>query len=233
MTSTPDTLRRLWQRSLDLLFPPRCVSCGREGAFLCGTCLAMMPRLEPPYCAVCAKPTPSMFCRCQDTPLAVDGVRAPFRMEGAARKAVHALKYSNLRALAPELARLMAQHLEANPIPGDALVPVPLHPKRLRERGYNQAELLARSVGKLTGLPILNEALARTRPSAPQVSLASREARARNVQDAFQCARSVEGLALILVDDVVTTASTVSACAAALKARGATSVWALALAREV
>ncbi|MDP3062134.1 MAG: ComF family protein, partial [Chloroflexota bacterium] len=205
-TGAPVGLHRLWQRSLDLLFPPRCVGCGREGAFLCEACLEALPRLEPPYCAVCAEPTTGSLCtRCQDTPLAVDGVRAPFRMEGAARKAVHALKYSNLRALAPELARLMAQHLEANPIPGDALVPVPLHPKRLRERGYNQAELLARSVGKLTGLPILNGALARARPSAPQVSLASREARAQNVQGAFQCARSVEGLAIILVDDVVTT----------------------------
>jgi len=232
-TPTTTALRHLWERGLDLLLPPRCIGCGREGAFLCEPCLAALPRLEPPFCAVCAEPTAGGLCpRCRETSLAVDGVRAPFRMEGAVRKAVHALKYNNLRAIAPHLSRLMAQHLEASHISGNALIPVPLHPKRLRERGYNQAELLARGVGKLAGLPVLNEALVRARPSAPQVSLASREARALNVRDAFQCTGDVRGQALIVVDDVVTTASTVDACARALKAWGAASVWVLALARE-
>lgn len=227
-------LRLLWQQVLDLLLPPRCVGCGQEGVFLCDACQAALPRLTPPYCPRCAEPTAGGLCdRCRATPLALDGVRALFRFEGTVREAIHQLKYRNFRALAPELGRLLAQHLQSNSVPGAALVPVPLHPSRLRERGYNQAELLARQVGRLSGLPVRTDLLVRARRSAPQVSLANREARARNAEGAFECVGDVSGMAVIVVDDVVTTASTVNACATALKARGAASVWALALAREV
>lgn len=224
----------LWERALDLLLPPRCVICGHGGAFVCAACEASFPRLEPPYCAVCAEPAASGLCeRCRDAPPALDGVRAPFRMEGGVRLVVHSLKYRGLTALSPELSRLMAACLADNALPCDALVPVPLHPKRLRERGYNQAELLASGVGKLAGRPIRADALVRARASAPQVTVASREARVRNAEGAFACAVDVRGMALVVVDDVVTTGSTGNACAAALKAQGAASVWVLALAREV
>ena len=147
------------------------------------------------------------------------------------RDGIHALKYRNLRAAAPTLGRLLAQWLESKSVPGDVLVPVPLHRRRIRDRGYNQSELLAREVGRRTGLPVARDVLVRTRDTAPQVSL-SRQERAQNVEGSFACAGNVQGLRIILVDDVVTTGSTMFACAGPLRTGHAGSVWGLALARE-
>ena len=152
-------------------------------------------------------------------------------MEGAIRDAIHALKYRNLRAAAPTLGRLLANWLESTPVPGEALVPVALHNRRLRDRGYNQSALLAKEVGKRTGLPVIEDVLVRTRDTPPQVSL-SREERVRNVEGSFACVGNAQGRRFILVDDVVTTGSTMSACASALRAAEASSVWGLALTRE-
>jgi ComF family protein len=162
----------------------------------------------------------------------VDGIRAPFLMQGALREAIYALKYRGLRAAAPQLGRLLAQHLAGRPIPGDVLVPVPLHPNRLRRRGYNQAALLAREVARLTGLPVREELLVRQRDTPPQVQTATREQRRSNVLDSFAVTGDVRRLAVVLLDDVTTTGSTFSAAAGALKAAGAASVWGLALAKE-
>jgi len=112
------------------------------------------------------------------------------------------------------------------------MVPVPLHPSRLRSRGYNQSALLAREVSKLTGLPVKEDLLVRVKDAPPQMGL-GRENRWRNVGSAFQCVGDLRNQAVLLVDDVVTTGSTMSACASALKSAGAASVWGLALAREV
>ena len=221
--------------ALDLLFPSQCLGCGKHGSFLCPSCETSLPRLEPPYCKMCAQPvTSGSLCRdCVSAPpAAVDGIRAPFLMEGAIQEAIHALKYRNLRAAAPTLGRLLALWLESNPLHGDVLVPVPLHRRRLRGRGYNQSALLAKEVGKRAGLPVVEYLLVRTRDTPSQVSLPSREERARNVEGSFKCVGKVQGQKIILVDDVVTTGSTLSACATALRFGGAGSVWGLALARE-
>jgi len=153
-------------------------------------------------------------------------------MGGALREAIYALKYRGLRAAAPQLGRLLAQHLAGHPIPGDVLVPVPLHPHRLRHRGYNQAALLTKEVARLTGLPMREYLLARRRDTPPQVGTATREQRRTNVLDSFAVTGDTQGLAVVLVDDVTTTGSTFSAAAAALKAAGVASVWGLALAKE-
>lgn len=153
-------------------------------------------------------------------------------MEGTIREAIHAFKYRNIRAAAPELGRLLAQYLEAHPMPGEVLVPVPLHPRRLRSRGYNQAALLARELGKLSGMPVNERLLSRTKNTPPQVQTSNREERQINMAGSFEGRNNADGLAVILVDDVTTTGSTLSACAAALKEAGAASVWGLALAKE-
>ena len=116
-------------------------------------------------------------------------------------------------------------------MPGDVLVPVPLHPRRLRSRGYNQSELLARALSKKLGMEMDQRLLARTRNTPPQVS-ASREDRRDNVQGSFRCDGRVDKRPVILVDDVATTGSTLMACAGALKDAGAASVWGLVLARD-
>lgn len=235
--STAATIRRAIARAgglaLDLLLPMSCVVCRREGQYLCQGCEARLPRLQQPCCGLCAAPGHRPLCpRCQASPPAFDGVRAPYLMDGAVREMVHDLKYRNLRATAPHTGRLLAEFAEAAAMPADVLVPVPLHGRRLRERGYNQSELLAREVGKRLGLPVAPGLLRRTRPTPPQVSMASHEERTRNVQGAFQCPGDASGLRVLLVDDVCTTGSTLSACAWALKGAGAASAWGLVLARE-
>ena len=226
-------LSRAIGAALDLLFPPSCAVCHSEGSFLHDGCVAALPRLEQPYCGLCAGPGGASRCTwCVAAPPAYDGIRAPLLMEGAVRDMVYGLKYRNLRASAPELARLMAAHLESATLAADLLIPVPLHRRRERERGYNQSRLLARELSVLTGIPVSERALRRTRDTPPQVAMSGHEERRRNMEGAFECAESVAGQSVLLVDDVVTTGSTMSACAGPLKAAGASSVWGLVLARQ-
>ena len=223
--------------TLDLLLPPRCLGCGKEGNLLCPPCIAALPRLEPPYCAVCSDVGVSGTCRnCREPALnshrQIEGIRAPYLMQGLAREAIHQFKYRNVRVAAPLLGRLLADYLSANPMPGDTLIPVPLHPRKLRERGYNQAGLLARELGKITGLPVAEKLLYRTRNTPPQARTASRKQRLENTAGVFAGRGDIAGRSFIVVDDVSTTGSTLAACAAALKESGAVSVWGLAFAKE-
>ena len=225
-------LSRLTSSAIDLLFPLHCAGCRREGKLLCAACVDELPRLLPPYCNWCASPGTRSPCReCGQSPLAVDVIRAPFLMKGAIREAVHSLKYRGVRAAAPELGRLLAQYLAVRPVPGGVLVPVPLHPRRLRNRGYNQSALLAQELAKLSGLALEEGLLARITNAPPQTGAASRSQRRANVAGGFRCSGEARGKRVVLVD-VATTGSTLSACAAALKAAGAASVWGLVLARE-
>jgi len=150
------------------------------------------------------------------------------------RDAIHQLKYRNLKAIAPCLAELLAHYLESNPLPGEALIAVPLHPKRLRERGYNQSQLLAWELAKLINLPVIEDRLIRVKEAKPQVKAANLEERRRNVADAFACQnKKVNDKQVILIDDVCTSGATLQSCAEALKSKGAISVWGLTLAREI
>lgn len=150
------------------------------------------------------------------------------------RKAIHQLKYRNLKAIAPCLAELLADYLRSNPLPGEVIVPVPLHPRRLRERGYNQSSLLARELSKRIDVPVIEDCLIRVKQAQPQVRAINAEERRRNVVDAFVCREgSVRGKQVILIDDVCTSGATLESCAVALKSKGATSVWGLTLAREI
>jgi len=151
--------------------------------------------------------------------------------EGTLREAIHRFKYSNRPSLAIPLGRLMACYWDEHPIPSDVIVPVPLHLQRLRERGYNQAALLAQELSKSTGLPLWDGALKRVRQTRPQVELSAEERR-ENVKGAFLCLeRRVQGKRVLLVDDVCTTGATLEACSEALRAGGARSVWGFTLAR--
>ena len=165
---------------------------------------------------------------------AIDGIRSPFRFEGVIREAVHQFKYQNLRALADPLAVMLQQYLSANPLDFDVLVPVPLHRKRLRERGYNQARLLAQELGRLINIPVLDDVLVRRKHTPPQARTATIEERARNITDAFACLDNrLRGRHVLLLDDVATSGSTLNACAAVLKASGTAAVWGLVVAREI
>ncbi len=217
---------------LDFVFPPVCFGCGGSEAYICSACIESLPRLEAPYCLRCAEPLSSgdLCQRCRDTRLAVDRIIAPFKYEGTIRRAVLDLKFKNVRAAAPEVARLISDFLQDRPAESQALVPVPLHKSRLRSRGYNQSALLAREVSRLTGIPVMDALVVRAIDTQPQTAL-SREERLTNVAEAFSAVKDLSGMKLTLIDDVATTGSTLSACAHALKEAGAVYVEGVVLAR--
>jgi ComF family protein len=174
-----------------------------------------------------------LCARCRRIPGVLDGIRSPFRFEEVIRTAIHGLKYKHLKVLSFCLAELLAEYLKLHSIPGEVLVPVPLHPQRLRKRGYNQSLLISRDLGKLIMMPVSDNCLVRVKAAQPQVSTKAVEERWSNVANAFICRDdSVRNKQVILIDDVCTSGATLEACAVALKKQGASSVWGLTLARE-
>jgi competence protein ComFC len=216
-------LQRGWEAALDILFPRRCVGCGREGAFICPPCLDAMPRLA----------SDPGFSTAPVDPVTLDSLTAAFAFEGVLRLAVHQLKYQHLRGLAPLLAASLHAEVETRLPEADLIVPIPLHPARLRERGFNQSALLARQLSKLTAIPLSETALRRTRQHPSQARAANLMERQVNVRGAFRADDIPPGCRLILVDDVATSGATLNAAAAALKDGGAAEVHGLTLAREV
>ena len=183
-------LSRIVGSALDLLFPQSCVACGREGRFLCGACADALPKLERPYCPTCARPGSRSVCQaCYSPPPRYNRIAAPFLMSGAVNEMVYGLKYRNLRSYAPHMAELLAAQAGATALAAAVLVPVPLHPRRERSRGYNQSVLLARGLGKYTGMVIEPDLLSRTRDTPPQVSLTGDDASAQHEKRLHQHAR--------------------------------------------
>ncbi len=161
----------------------------------------------------------------------IERIRSAVYFEGVLREAVHRLKYYGRTILAEPLGDLMAVYWTQHPMPADVIVPVPLHTARLRERGYNQAALLAREMARQVGLALNEQTLVRQRATASQVKLDARQRR-ENVHDAFRCSGdALTGKQVLLIDDVCTTGATLAACAVALHEGGARSVQALTLAR--
>jgi ComF family protein len=212
-----------------LVFPERCVSCGRFGALLCLACAARMePATGPGRCPNCSarwtKPLNCHLCAAWDSRL-LDGGRAAFEMAGPARHLVHALKYGGVRAAARPMAARMLPLWQPGQF--DAAIPVPLHRARRRARGFNQAEVLLRELG----WPLAPGRLVRVRKTKTQVGLHARERRA-NVQGAFTYhGPPLDGLSLALVDDVITTGATANECASLLRDHGARRVVVVAFAR--
>jgi len=160
----------------------------------------------------------------------LDGLRAVAQYDGELRHVIHALKYEHVTALAEPLGRMLATYLAQHPLAFDLIVPVPLHPERRADRGYNQAELLARVIARQCGVSLNTSALVRKLNTTPQVGLNETERR-RNVRNAFHCTQQLDARRMLVVDDVCTTGATLSECAGALHDAGATSIWGLTLAR--
>jgi ComF family protein len=150
------------------------------------------------------------------------------------REAIHQFKYQNLRSLTPILAGFLASYVTRNALSADIIVPVPLHPQRLKERGYNQSFLLALELGRLTSLKVVNNVLIRNLNTPPQAKTANLAARRQHMTTAFfSRGDTLKGKRILLIDDVATSGATLNGCAVALKKAGAGSVWGLTLAREV
>lgn len=232
-------LRRLFDR----LFPPCCVLCSAilapRDPPVCAPCWHRLPRMSRPRCPRCGAtrllrlPGASGCPECVGWPEALPRAAARHRMEGEAARLVRAFKFGRWWALGVPMGRAMAPEARRVVGPGPAmLVPVPLAPARRRERGFNQAELLAAGLAEATGW--LRRDLLRRRPGGRRQARLGRRERARNVQGRFVTAGPAAGdLPVLVVDDVLTTGATAAACCAALSAAGETVAGAVAFAHAL
>jgi ComF family protein len=215
----------LQARLLDALFPPKCAGCKARGHWLCPDCLRRIERLPEPLCGVCRQPiAPGIVHGCRSSAASVSLLVAVGFHDGPLREAIHALKFEGRHGIAATLAALLAPVLTALLQEGDLMVPVPLHPSRERERGYNQAARLAAELAYLHPVEVLPAALQRTRATAQQTTLSGTQ-RAANVRGAFTASSPlVAGRRVWLLDDVCTTGATLGACSQALRRAGARQV---------
>ncbi len=226
-------VRAVLQSAADVLYPPVCIVCG-----------CLFSERASPVCAACWN---GMTAVTDDLPLfreTRDRLRAEhvvddlvscvvFEKGGAFQQIAHAIKYQSMESLAVELGRRLAANIRQRGIDVDLVVPVPLHRVKFRERGYNQSERIARGIEEVCGWSVIADAVARTRYTGTQTALGVEERR-KNVHDAFRCGPGrrpqIDGRRCLLVDDVITTGATTTACARALREAGAISVIAASIA---
>ena len=231
-------LTTLFEPFLTLLYPPRCLVCKALGTSgLCAACAGKITSVATPFCFVCGHTLSDSRCtNCAAQTPAFRRCRSLGVYDGVLRHAIHQFKYRDRPQLAGPLGHLLADYArvqasDLNHLRFDTLLPVPMHPVRQRIRGYNQSERLARILGAELSLPLLPNVLVRVRPTRPQVGL-SGEARRTNLRGAFNVKQPdlVCGKTLLLIDDVVTSGSSLHECAVVLDAAGAQAVYALPLA---
>ncbi len=227
---------RLRSWCLDLLFPKACVGCGREGAFLCGRCREGT-LFSAPSCLVCnLRNFTGILCGSCAERVHLRRFLAPFSYRNPLiRELIHTYKYEGVRELAGTLADEVQRFLTFYGIriaPGALLVPIPLHRSRERERGFNQAALLAANLGARLGLRVL-PVLERNRATEQQIDMDSYERRRQNVRHAFRApdTAAIAGKPVVLIDDVATSGATLSEAAAVLREAGARTVWAIVIAK--
>ncbi len=238
-------MRAAFRFALDVALPPLCPSCREplgDGAGLCASCWSKLSLIEPPYCARLGipftyDPGPGLLSmEAIANPPSYDRARAAVRYDDVARALVHAFKYSDRLDLAPMMGRWMARAGRELLDGADALVPVPLHWRRLWARRFNQSAALAAAIGGPAGVPALHGVLNRVRATPQQVGL-SKAQRADNMQGAFRVAperkADIAGRRLVLIDDVLTSGATAEASARALLRAGAAQVDVLVFARVV
>jgi len=236
---------RLTQETLLLIYPPTCAGCTRAlNSYrpFCPDCFSALDLISEPYCPLCgipfgAKTTTGHLCGdCLGSLHRFDRARATGIYQGLVREVIHRFKYGGQTFLVRPLARmLMGPAEELTRLHRiDKIVPVPLHYRRLRQRGFNQASLLARRLGSLLKIPVDYSSLRRTRWTEPQIGL-SRNQRAANVKGAFslKAMEKVKGKGVLLLDDVLTTGETVNQCVRVLQDGGAREVVVLTVARTV
>ena len=227
----------------DILFPPCCAACQARpftpaGDHLCHNCLESIMLIEPPVCTVCGQPfhgpqgTDHTCGQCIKNPPSFDTARSVYQFQGSIKDLIHRIKYRDDGYALRALSSLAMEYMLPDHLMPDMVIPVPLHSKRLRKRGFNQSLRLARTI--FPHIPLGMDILTRTLNTKPQTELSMKE-RLRNVRNAFETASPLpEGVeTILLLDDVYTTGSTVRACAKALKKAGAKEVHVFTVARTV
>lgn len=226
---------RFFWEALDWLFPPNCSGCGVPGVRWCSQCESKLDLLADLVCESCGLPfeEEGHCAECIINPPSYDSIRSLFIYEGEIRGALHALKYKNDLGIGEIIAYKSTNFLQKLGWQIDMIVPVPLGRVRLKERGYNQAAIIAFPIALKSRIPYQPRALNRKRETTSQVDL-SAEKRRINVKGAFHAdSKRVEGKSVLVVDDIITTGSTMEESARALKAAGATSVYGLSVARAM
>lgn len=234
MSNSRRALHALWLQLADVLAPQDCFVCGAQsgGEAVCEACAQALPRRPPSACPRCALPGLGGGCcaAClRDSP-AYDATLALYDFVFPVDAMVHALKYRHRLSMASFFGAALAARAPEFVAQADLLLPMPLHPRRLAERGFNQAVELARPLARATGLP-LGLAVVRKRRDVPAQAGLDREARLRNPRGVFECDVSLYGQRVVVVDDVMTTGATLDELARTLKARGASWVGNLVVAR--
>ena len=226
---------RLTWNGLDLLFPPVCAGCGKTGSRWCSDCQARVPRINKPFCEKCGIRTQGAdICgKCKSNPPAYRMMRSWAVFDSPVQNALHTIKYRRNIALADSIAVQMVGFVRSLNWHVDVLIPVPLGKSRLNERGYNQVALVARPLAHETSLTYAPTGLRKVRETQSQVGLNISQRR-ENVHNAYQADPAiVKRKSILLMDDVATTGSTISACAEALLSAGAQDVFALTIARAL
>ena len=220
---------------LNFVFPPVCGACKKAGSLLCATCYEQLKWIPAPLCNCCGRPVHKAiaFCTvCQKRPLPLKQIRAAVLFAHPTTKLIHNLKYNGAFALAHPLAKMMSDAWKLWQMPVNLVLPIPLHADRERKRGYNQSTLLTRSFCQKVALPFTETILKRTRSTTPQVGLTAVQ-RLENVQNAFIVDGRVQGMHILLIDDVCTTGATMASAANALYAAGARTVSGYCVARAI
>ncbi|MCX6966927.1 MAG: ComF family protein [Verrucomicrobia bacterium] len=239
----PKLLRGAGSAFLDLLYPPHCTLClckTTAGEHLCATCRKKAPVIRAPFCDTCSQPFPgqiesAFLCpNCRERHFEFTCAVACYQSRDGVREVVHRFKYNGKIYLRHVLVDWLAETLKDPRLQTpacDRIVPVPLHPTRERERGFNQAHILAEGLARRSGIPLAH-CLKRIRYTTTQ-TIFDREERMENLRGAFQLRQSaqVRNLHLLLIDDVLTTGSTVDECARVLRDAGAASVRVATVAR--
>ncbi len=224
----------IWETE-DWIYPPSCGGCGEPGTRWCDTCAGQTPELHPPLCSICGNPSSgnSPCARCQAVRPDFTALRAYAEYRGLVREAILRYKYGRDMGLGEALSRPMIATLQKLNWSLDIITSVPLGLARMKERGYNQATLLARPIALHMRLPFSRKLLKRSRETPSQVGLTVTERR-KNMMDAFTAERElVQGKNILVIDDVATSGATINACANALLDEGASRVYGFTLARAV
>lgn len=220
-------LREFTSNALDLMFPPSCVHCGRDGALLCSVCLGDSTALLSNVCRKCAEPLPKagICSRCAAEKSSLDRLYGSYLYESPVGAAVRAFKFDDVRALGGVLGELFnVEAMSRSDV--DLVVPLPLHRSRLRSRGYNQSAILGRRLSARLNVDIREDVLVRSGNSIPQSEQPTAVARGAAMMDAFEMRSGSSSVdvfdkRVLIVDDVFTTGSTLKSAAATLKSAGA------------
>lgn len=222
---------------LDLIFPRFCVGCQIEGYWICPDCYKKIFYIKCPYCPSCHRITAKgQYCvNCKKNTYLTGAIIATYYRKGPIKEAIHKFKYDSISELQFTLGDILAKTISERHVGKNLLlIPVPLHKTRQYERGYNQAQLLAKVISKKLHIPIIENKLIKTKPSIRQADL-TRTQRLKNVQGLFNWIGKedeLKGKIVILIDDVLTTGATLSECANVLRKKsGTTIVWGAVIAK--